>query len=420
VKKSERKVYSRGDNNDAEKKLFRLRRKINELYFKQGYSKKAIARRLGVTKKFVIKWTRSIEQDFSMDARGWKMGQGRKWDEAVRQRIESIHESLTKDPLQFYWGATAIDQEWRKRYPGIAAPPVRTIGYILSSLGLSKGKKSKRNKGAARYLCYPEHTIYEGLGYRVLEVDFIGCKFFSGSPRPLNFVGFSFKKDPRLRHFIRVTGETSNSFIGACQYFFKNFEIPGAIKVDNGPAMIGGPPSAKRNVSRSVLFLLQNGVIPIFAVPRRPFSQASIEGNNSVFARKFWNPTYFESVSEVDTKLQWFNDASERYTNYQRPLVARPANTEFVPKVFFIRQVKEGSSSEGIISVLHEDIPVPECFINYFVLAEWNLAKEQLTVSIEKEQKPEVIQTIPFQIDHGYKRPARQRYSSIKKLCEKS
>jgi transposase len=420
VKKSKRTVDSRGDDHDAEKKLFRLRRQINELYFKKGYSKKAIARRLRVTKKFVIRWTRSIEQDFSIDGRGWKMGQGRKWDNDDRQRIQKIHESLTKDPLQFYWGASAIQQEWHRRFPGIAAPPLRTIGHILSTLGLSKGRKSKRNKGAARYLCYPEHTIYEVLGYRVLEVDFIGCKFFSGSTRPLNFVGFSFKKNPKLRYFIRVTSETSNSFIGACQYFFKNFEIPGAMKVDNGPAMIGGPKTAKRNVSRSVLFLLQNRVIPIFAVPRRPFSQASIEGNNSVFARKFWNPTYFESVSEVDTKLQWFNDASQRYTNYQRTLVAQPAGKEFVPKVFFIRQVKEASSSEGMISVLHEDISVPECYINYFVLAEWNLANEQLTVSIEKDQKPEVIQTIPFQIGYGYKRPSRQRYLSVKKLCEKS
>ncbi len=407
MKKSKRTIDSRGDTNDAEKKLFRIRRKIHELYFKKGYTKKAIARHLRVTKKFVIKWTRAIDQDFAIDARGWKMGRGRKWNEGDRDRIKIIHESLTKDPLQFYWGATAVQQEWRRRFPDVVAPPVRTIGQILSTLGLSKGRKSKRNKGAARYLCYPEHTIYEALGYRVLEVDFIGCKFFSGSKRPLNFVGFSFKKNPRLRHFIRVTSESSNSLIGACQYFFKNFEIPGAMKVDNGPAMIGGPKTAKRNVSRSVLFLLQNRVIPIFAVPRRPFSQASIEGNNSVFARKFWNPTYFESVSEVDTKLQWFNDASQRYTNYQRPLVSEPAHKEFVPKVLFIRQVKEGSSSEGIISVLHEDVSVPESYINYFVLAEWNLAKEQLSVSIEKDQKSELIQTIPFSIGYGYKRPSR-------------
>ena len=420
MKKSKGTGYSRGVSNDLEKKLFRLRRKINDLYFRLGHSKKAIARRLGVTKKFVIKWTQSTEQDFAKDARGWNMGQGRKWNEGDRQRIKIIHESLTKDPLQFYWGATAIQQEWRRRFPGIATPPVRTIGHILSTLGLSESRKSRRRKGAARYLCYPEHTVYEGLGYRVLEVDFIGCKFFSGSKRPLNFVGFSFKKNPRLRHFIRVTSETSNSFVGACQYFFNNFEIPDAVKIDNGPAMIGGPKTAKRNVSRSVLFLLQNRVIPIFAVPRRPFSQASIEGNNSIFARKFWNPTYFESVSEVDTKLQWFNDASQRYTNYQRPIVAEQANKEFVPKVFFIRQVKEGSASEGIISVLHEDISVPECYINYFLLAEWNLVNEQLTVYIEKDQKPEVIQKIPFQIGYGYKRPARQRYLSLKKLCEKS
>jgi transposase len=417
VKKSKTKVDIRGA--DGQKKLFRLRQKVNELFFIEGLTKKAISRRLRVTKKFVIKWTRCADQDFLQDGRGWKMGRGRKWDEADRRRIQMIHESLRTDPLQFYWGASAVQQEWRRRFPDIVPPPVRTIGQILSVLGLSRGRKTKRNRGAARYLCYPEHTIYEVLGHRVLEADFIGSKFFSGSNRPLNFVGFSFKKNPRLRHFIRVTSETSNSFIGACQYFFENFEVPGAMKVDNGPAMIGGPTRAKRNISRSVLFLLQNQVIPIFAVPRKPFSQASIEGNNSVFARKFWNPTYFESVSEVDIKLRWFNQASIIYTNYHRPSPAEVIKKKFVPKVLFIRQVKEGTSSGGFISVLHEDVPLPESYINYFVLAEWNLAQEQLTISIEKDQNPEVIQTISFPIGHGYKRPSRQRYLAVKQLCER-
>ncbi len=88
------------------------------------------------------------------------------------------------------------------------------------------------------------------------------------------------------------------------------------MKVDNELAIIGSV-SRKRNISKAMSFLLRNQVVPIFTVPRRPFSQASIKGNNSIFARKFWNRIDFKSVEEVDEKLEWFNLASQRYTGYQ-------------------------------------------------------------------------------------------------------
>ena len=398
------------------KKLYELRRRVNQLYFAGRHSKNEISRRFRVSKKFVIRWTQDREQEFSVDGRGWKMGKGRKWKEGDRQRIQQIHTSLREDPVQFYWGATAIQQEWRRRYPAIQAPPVRTIGQILSTLGLSQSRKNRRNKGAARYLCYPEYTIYELLGYRLLEADFIGCKYFSTCKQPLNFVGFSFKKTPRLRYFMRVSGETSNSFMSACEHFFTKFELPGAIKMDNCAATIGGN-AAKRAISKTVVFLLQNRVIPIFSVPRKPFSQASIEGNNSVFSRKFWNATYFESVQEVETKLQWFNDASQRYTNYRR--LPSVSTKKFIPKMLFIRQVKEGNSANGIVSVLNENISVPESYINYFVLAEWNLQNEDLMIYFEKDQKSELIQKIPFPVGYGKKPRSYRRYFQIKSLCEK-
>jgi hypothetical protein len=50
---------------------------------------------------------------------------------------------------------------------------------------------------------------------------------------------------------------------------------------------------------------------------RRPFSQrASIEGNNSVFLRKFWNRFDFKNVQEIDEKLELFNLASQKYSEY--------------------------------------------------------------------------------------------------------
>jgi len=215
---------------NEEKKLLRLRREAKELYYLEGYSKREISENLGVSRKFVIKWTRSEDQDITIDDRGWIRGRRRKWGMVAEDRIKEIHMYLVTTPDEFYTGATAIDLEWRRRYPGEAPPPLRTIGRILSDIGLSKKRKKGRNKGAAKYLCYPEHTIYELFGGRVLESDFIGRKYIRGRTAPLNFIGFSFKKAPRLRYYTRIEGETADNFISSCGEFFTHFETPDYIK----------------------------------------------------------------------------------------------------------------------------------------------------------------------------------------------
>ncbi|MDI6751967.1 MAG: hypothetical protein QME07_03820 [bacterium] len=173
------------------------------------------------------------------------------------------------------------------------------------------------------------------------------------------------------------------------------------MKVDNCLAAIGSA-SGKRNISKTMAFLLENQVIPIFAVPRKPWSQASIEGNNSVFARKFWNKIQFNSLDEVDEKLEWFNLSSQRYAGYQSPKKEQETKKEFIPKIYFERLVKEDkeqTQKEAFIDILNETISLPESYINYFVLAEWKLKEETLYIHFEKEQKPETIKEISFKIN---------------------
>lgn len=348
---------------------------VNELYFKHKVSKSKISSEKKVSRNFVTRWTQSEEQDFTVDARGWEKGKSRKWDTEIKERIKSIRLYLEQDPFEFYIGATAIQQEWRRRYSGEVLPPLRTIGKYLSEFGLVQTRKIKQ-KGAAKYLCYPEHTIYNQLGDRVAEVDFIGKKYIHGSSEPLNFIGYSFKKEPRLSYYKRIEGQTTDSFITETDKFFGLFEKPDVIKLDNGLAFIGSA-SGKRNISRSMNFLLENNVIPVFAVPRKPFTQASIEGNNSVFSKKFWNRFDFKSLKEVDAKLELFNQSSQRYTGYKKP-EKNHQKRNLTSKIYFIRQVKEVSEiskSKAYIGVLNVKIPMPKSLINYYVLSEWNLNK---------------------------------------------
>lgn len=386
-----------------QKKSITLRQEVRYLYFEQGFSKSQIQQMLPVSKGFVVNWTQSAEQDVTQDHRGWQHGKGRTWDESVRVRIRRLHHELSRQPKQFYTGATAIQQLYRQRYSAEVLPPLRTIGRMLKELGLSEPHWPKA-KGAARYLCYPEHSVYETLGKRVLEADFIGKKYLKGRSEPVNFIGFSFKQAPKLRYFQRVEAQNTAAILSASEVFFKRFEYPDVMKVDNCQATIGSG-SGKRSLSRFMVFLLKRKIIPVFAVPRKPFSQASIEGNNSVFSRKFWHSCEFRSLRQLDTHLGWFNQSSLFYTGYDvSKRKRRASNKDFVPRVYFIRQVRETETTgKGYIDVMNERVPVRKNYINYFVLAEWNLKTEQLNILFEKDEQAKILKSIEFRINPNSK-----------------
>lgn len=301
--------------------------------------------------------------------------------------------------MEFYDGATAIADKRREEYPTISSPPLITIGRILSDLGLSEKRRKGRHRGAAKYLRYPENTIFNILFQRVLELDFIGKKFIAGRTEPLNFIAFSFKKELKLRYFKRISGETGDEIIKHSKLFFEKFEKPEAIKMDNGFAMAGSS-SRKKVISKVPLWFLSQKIIPIYSVPRKPFSQASIEGNNSVFSRKFWNRIQFKNLKEVDTKLEWFNNASEKYLNYQKPKTVESTKKNFIPKIYFTRQASEDQKTQkGFIEVLNEKIFLKKSYINYFVLAELNLKQEILSIYFEKEEEPKLIKKLSFKIN---------------------
>jgi hypothetical protein len=393
-------------NSYGQKKLFKFRERVNRMYFDKGMGKNEIIRKLHSNKRFVLRWTQSPYQDFEEDNRGWKKGKMRKWDKKTLRRIEEVHQHLSNDPHKYFTGATAISQELRKRYPDGKVPPLRTIGKMLSDLRLSGKRKKGRNKGAASYLCYPEYTLYNLLGGRVLEADFIE-KYLKGRTSPVNFIGFSFKQAPKLRYYRRIGGQTKIKLINSCEEFFQKFERPDFMKVDNGAATIGSI-SAKRCVSGFMVYLLKNRVIPIFSVPRKPFSQASIEGNNSVFSRFFWNRSFFNNVSEIDEQLEWFNKASLEYLRYEKP-EKKSKKKGFIPRVYFLRQIGEDEQTgKGYIRVLNEIINLPKSYINFFVLTKWNLKEEVLYIYFERNKRSKIIKKVDFRINKTSKKKMKK------------
>jgi len=389
-------THSKSFNDDAEKKLFALRREVQRLYFVAGLSMDAIASRLHVSKGFVVDWTRDKTRNPEEDHRGWPEGKGRQYSDDTVERVRQLHMLLSEDAREFFHGASAIRNRWQRQYPSEIVPSIRHIGTILAAEGLVE-KRRGSSKGAARYLCYPETTLYAAISTRLLEADFIGQKFLRGRTAPLNFVGFSFKKPPRARWFHRIESQTANVLIAQCKRFFTEFDKPDAIKVDNALAMSGSR-SGKRALSKFMFKMLRQEITPIFAVPRKPFSQASIEGNNSVFARAFWNRHEFASVRDIDTRLAWFNESSKQYCQYQRPTTTVPRHTSWLPSVYFVRQVQgDEDNARGTISIMNETVFLDPALINYFVLAEWQPTNGTLHVWLEKENCAEQIASVPFE-----------------------
>lgn len=341
-----------------------------------------------------MRWTRTPEQDLSVDRRGWNKGKSRSYSLRDEQRILKIHQDLDADHLQYFSGASAILQRYRKLYPSAKPVSLRFIGRTLAKHGLSFKPKVRR-KGVSRYLHYPETTI-NGLGKSLLEIDFIGKKFITGRTEPVNFIAFSLRFPRKLKHFERIESETAGEAIEHCKRFFQRFEKPQVVKLDNGFAFAGSGPWP-RVLNSVVLFLLKEKIIPVFTAPRKPWNQASVEGANSIFSRKFWNRFEFKNLNDIDYHLGHFNDSYERYTGYQKPKRLEPRPKRFIPKVYFIRKVYEHPQKKrGYIDILKEQILLPKAYINMFVLAEWRLTSDKLFVYFEDNKKATKIRTLPF------------------------
>lgn len=342
-------------------------------------------------------WTKSPDQDLSSDTRGWKKHHLRQYSLRDEQRVLKIHHQLDRDASEYFSGASAILQEYQKLYPDAKSITLRFIGRTLAKHGLST-KPKVRVKGASKYLHYPK-TLIENLGSSIVELDFIGKKFIDNRTEPINFIGFSLTKPRKLKHFQRVESETAAEAIKHCQRFFDTFERPEVIKVDNGFAFAGAGPQA-RTLNSFTLFLLKKKIIPVFTAPRKPWNQASIEGSNSIFSRKFWHRERYTSVEMIDQRLPLFNKSYQQYHGYIPPARGTRRKTPFVPMVYFIRKVyQDEQSKRAYIEILKEKIVLPKSYIGMFVLTQWNLNRDILTVLYESDQQAIIVKELNFKLN---------------------
>lgn len=268
---------------------------------------------------------------------------------------------------------------------------------VLKELGISKPHQ-KRKKGISKYQHYPKQLISE-IGLLILEIDFVQ-RFIKGQTKPVHFIAFSCKRF-NLKQYRRIPAQTNKNARKGIIWFYKEFFIPEAIKMDNGLAFIGSN-SAERTISKTVKFLFKKKIIPVFTNPRSPWNNGSVEGSNSVFSRNFWNKFTFESIEDLDEKLELFNQSSLWYSDYDKNKIQKKEDKEFIHRIYFIRKVYENQKSEkGEINVLNVKINLPKEYINLYTLSEWNLKTKMLYTYFEKEQKKILIKKMKFEVNEN-------------------
>jgi hypothetical protein len=318
--------------------------------------------------------------------------------------IKTIRNELIKSENESYIGPEAILKHINKNrleYKSRQDVDINSINisFIISALkelGLSKPHK-KRVKGCSEYQRYPK-TLISQIGKLILEIDFIQ-RFIKGQAQPLHFIGFSCKT-LKFRQYRRISGQTSVNTGKELGWFFNNFFLPDAAKMDNDMAFIGSN-SAKRTISKTVKYLFDKKIIPIFTNQRSPWNNGSIEGSNSVFARNFWNKLEFISAEDVDAKLKLFNQSSLEYSDYEQIKFEDREDENFIPQIYFIRKTYECQlkNGKGEINILNEKIELPGEYINLYTLSEWNLKTEILCVYFENEGRKILIKKLKFPIN---------------------
>ena len=380
--------------------LIRKRKKAKELHEKD-WSNRKIARYLLASKDSVGKWIQMAENEISIDNRGWKKGNLRKYTPETKQQIIKIRKDSEKEDSYFI-GSKVV----KKNYENMTGIKVSKsfVDEVLKEAGMVKSP-IKKKKGRSKYMKYPDYTLTK-LGKSMMSIDFIGPRYLKGSDNRINFLSCKYLRPEKLGIVKRIEGQTTDQTIKTLKEIWKTQPIPEILKIDNDSAF-GANLSHGKYIGRLAFFLLNLGVYPLYIAPRSPWNNGHVEGFNSVFSKKFWNRLQFNDEEEIDVKINDFNVAYGKYSelisnnpeinekNIKHMADFKNANLEnknvklfMADKIYFLRIVrrkndKESDTEYGFIDILKHEIKLPKDLINLFVFCVLDLRSKNLKICIE-------------------------------------
>ncbi|MBU2259193.1 hypothetical protein KKC44_01170 [Patescibacteria group bacterium] len=236
-------------------------------------------------------------------------------------------------------------------------------------------------------MLYPVGFLWV-IGEILMQIDFIGPRYIEGNPQPLHFFSARYIRPFRMHIFFRITAQTTNEAL-RCLYlmFFElGYPLPDAIQMDNDAAFRGYTKKGG-TIGRIIKWICHNGSIPVFNAPNSPWNNGAVEGGNSVFDRKFWNRFRFNSVKDIDQKLDAFNEEYRMYLRTECPVPKRPIPTPDPRKVlkknlsfsqpflFLLRVVRQGK-----IDVVGRSVRIPDQFKGQYVIVQIHMDNNWMKV----------------------------------------
>jgi hypothetical protein len=205
--------------------------------------------------------------------------------------------------------------DYVKKYSNNETPSQWFIAETIRKNKLQTRKAKKRKKGGSEYLLYPTESV-RSLGYIHQSADFIGKKYISGSSEPINIFSTCYHSPIKLYQIKRTLAEKTDYAIEVLKEFWRVYPIPDVFRIDNA-LQFRGTARGKRVIGRFLIFLLNLGIIPLFASPSKPWTNPNVEGHNRVFNEKVWNTNHFVSLAQIDTECERFNYESEELFKFK-------------------------------------------------------------------------------------------------------
>lgn len=304
--------------------------------------------------------------------------------------------------------------DYAKQYPYEKLPSIWFIDKTIRQAGLQTKKPKKHKNGGSEYLLYPVQLI-RNLGHVQQSADFIGKKYISGQSTPINIFSTSYYSPFKLYQIKPVVAEKAVYAIENLIKLWHKYPLPDVIRIDNG-LQFRGTARGKRNLGKFLKFVLNLGIKPLFGSPSKPWTNPHIEGHNRVFNEKVWAKNFFTNTNQIAFECDRFNNESLEYFHFKYSQLIFNSKFNYIErnqkietdrlltiankKIFFIRFVHSTEKEKNAyITILNENVALPEQYNHQFVFAEWNIHKEQLYIYSEFKKDATLIMKRKFKLN---------------------
>ncbi len=370
-----------------------------------------------------------------IEKRWFKKWNYRKYNDMVKKRIVNLYHQMI-DEKTFFINKYTIFENYKKLYiDDKSMPTIHYVEYIMKTEKLRRRRIKPFRNWLSKYMNYPENTI-NNLWNIILWIDFVWPRFLEWDNTPYYFLSRRYIRPEKYWMLDVIGSETTKETITMLLKDWKDNLIPDVVKIDNDSAF-GMLKSwkHKKAIWTFIKFLLYLWITPLFSVPRSPWNNWSVEWQNSVFNKLFWQAILFDSPKHLRTEITRFNTEYKQYSNLiwttnleqvwikqkyindiekERKIdIDNLSNIEWLKElrkkdlpckqICILRKVeriweKKWDNEMWEIKILWENIIIWKEYINLILFCRIDIEKDSLEICLEKEWKLEILKEKKFVI----------------------